>query len=122
MWKWLLDKAWELGMRWFPKPKSAAERLAALQLREREIEDQIPVYIPQLKFAFSQLAHEYPGANALPIAELAKALDVSPEQAAEIVRVLVKQEHLEPLHSPGASGETLYMFAPPVTRPRLSRL
>jgi len=36
--QWLLGKALDFGMRWFPKPKSAVERLAAMQLREREIE------------------------------------------------------------------------------------
>jgi|SRR5271154_3145460 len=120
--QWVLDKLWELGMRLWPKPKSAVEMLAALQLREREIEEQMPVYMQQLGFAFTALAHEHPAANSMSLGALAKAFDAPPEVTAEIVRVLVKHHHLESFRSPGPMGETQYVLTPPVARPRLYRL
>lgn len=103
--QWVLDKLWEYL---FPKPKPAVERLAELQLKEREIEERLPRYVPQIRFAYKAAAREHPEANAMPSSALAKAIDVTPEDAVEVVRVLVKRGLLAPLPSPGATGETNY--------------
>jgi hypothetical protein len=118
--QWVLDKLWESGMGWL-RPKSAVEILAARQLRELEIEEQIPIYMQKLVSAFAALFHEHPAANTMSLEALAKALDSTPKIAAEIVRVLVKHNHLALGRSP--TGEARYVLTQPIRgRPRITVL
>jgi hypothetical protein len=120
--QWVLDKLWDMCMRLLPKPKSAVETLAALQLREREIEEHMPIYVQQLGFAFAALARAHPDANGMSLGALASAIDTTPEATAEIVRVLIKHQYLQPFRSSGPMGETQYVLTHTVVRPRVYRL
>jgi hypothetical protein len=119
-WTWAIDKIAGLAM-WLFRKKSASEQLAELQLAERRTEALIPTYMQQINFAFSVLAHEHPSANAMPLAAIAHALNVSPEVADEITQLLVKHNKLTPVRSPGPLGETAYVLVSESFRARASR-
>ena len=106
--QWVLEKLWEIGMRLWPKPKSAVEKVADVQLRERDIEASLPAYMQQFEFAFMALAHEHPAANAMSLAALAKTLDTTPAATLEIIRALMKTGQIASFRSPGPLGETVY--------------
>jgi hypothetical protein len=111
-----LGKLWDVVMLRWLRPKSAQEQLAELELRDRQIQNKVPDYMQQISFAYSALAKDHPAANVMSLSVLAKAIDCDPESAIDIVRVLVKQEHLKPVR--GINGETQYMLTNPAIQPR----
>ena len=101
-------------------PKSAVEQLAQIELRERQIEDKIPDYMQQIRFAFKEIAKTSPGANVMSLDAIARSIDCDPETASEILKVLVRKKQLE--RTTMVNGKTGYLLAESISRPRLFRL